>query len=140
MNQKNLPTANSTWEDESFIHMHPSIEDNACLKGRSMLSPKCWAHFPLLGGTLPPILQCITYYSCWIGSISLYCTLMSPIYRKDMFSRQSYLYIVLSYVLSTLCKEVPPSKMIYISSLLRCGLLSSSPFLLFLCYFQDLVA
>ena len=44
---------------------------------------------------------------------------------------------------SALCKEVHPSKMIVIylcSSLLRCGLLSSCLFLLFLCYFWDFVA
>ena len=40
--------------------------------------------------------------------------------------------------ISTMCKEVPPSKSFDIhifSSLLRCGLLSYGLFLLFLCYF-----
>ena len=35
------------------IHNYPSVEDNACLKGRGMLNPKCWAQSPLQCGTLP---------------------------------------------------------------------------------------
>ena len=30
---KNLPIVDLTWEDESFIHMHPSVEENTCMKG-----------------------------------------------------------------------------------------------------------
>ena len=70
--------------------------------------------------------------------ISYYCTPFSPIYSKDIFSFGKALYIVLSWVHNTLCKEVPPSKRIVIyiySSLLRHGLLYSCLFLLLLCYF-----
>ena len=28
------------------IHNYPSTEDNVCLNGRGMLSPKCWVHSP----------------------------------------------------------------------------------------------
>ena len=62
---------------------------------------------------------------------------MSPIYRKDIFSFEQALYIVLSWVHSTLCKEVPPSKMIVVyiySSLLRYGLLFSCLFMFFMLF------
>jgi hypothetical protein len=40
---KNLPVEEATWEDDFFMHTHPwlsSVEDNTCLKGRGMLSPR----------------------------------------------------------------------------------------------------
>ena len=55
-----------------------------------MLSPKCWTHFSLSGHALPPMLWCITYYSCKHGFISnfinCYGTPLSPKYKKEMFS------------------------------------------------------
>ena len=103
------------------------------------------AHYTIQCGALLPILWCITYYLCRLGSIggsiSCYCTPQSPIYRKETLSFQSSQYIILYFVLSTFCKEVPPSKSIdvYICySFLRHGLLSYCLFLLFLCYFLGL--
>ena len=95
-------------------------------------------HYTIQCGALLPILWCITYYLCRLGSISgfisCYCTPLSPIYRKDIFSFQSLQYLILSCVLSTLCKEVPPSKRILIficCSLLRHGLLYSCLLMIF---------
>ena len=88
-------------------------------------------HYTIECGALIHIMWCITYYLCSLGSISgfisFYCTPLSPIYRKDIFSFQSSQQRILSCVLGTLCKEVPPSKRIDIYlyySLLRCVFLS----------------
>ena len=100
-------------------------------EGEGHVNPLMMAHYPIQSRELPPILCCITYYLCRLrfisGSISCYCTPLSPIYRKDIISFQTSLDPILSCVLSTLCKEVPPSKRIDIylySSLLRHGSLS----------------
>ena len=59
---KNLPTEDSTWEDESFIQQHPKLLQRwgqHFLKGSGMLSPYWWhitpysvAHYPLYCGAL----------------------------------------------------------------------------------------
>ena len=95
--------------------------------------PLMMAHYFIQCGTLLPILWCVTYYLCWLGSTSFYRTPLSPIYRNKIFSFQSSQYLILFCVLDTLC-EVPPSKRIAIHlcySLLRHGLLSSCLFMPF---------
>ena len=83
------------------------------------------AHYPLCCGALH-----IIYVGFCLLVVIVHLGLLYIGRRYSHFSH----HCILSCVLSTLCKEVPPSKMIYIyicSSLLKCGLLSYFLSLLF---------
>ena len=76
-------------------------------------------HYTIQCGTLPPILWCITYYLCRLGSISgfisCYCTLLSPIYRKEIFS--FWHHIILSCLVHCIRRFLPRSVLIFISTI-----------------------
>ena len=98
------------------------------------------ALYPLYGGVLHIIDVGLGLLVGLLVFIVHFCILyLGRRYSHD--SKHCILYF-LRYT-STMCKEVPPSKRIIIylcSSFLRHGLLSSCLFLIFLCYFGDLVA
>ena len=54
-------------------------------EGERHVNPLMMSHYTIYG-TLLPIIWCITYYLCWLGSISCYCTHLYPINRKDILS------------------------------------------------------
>ena len=130
-----------------LIHKYPSFEDNACLKGRGILSPKCWAHspysvalYPIYGGLLHII---DVVLGLLVGLLVVIIHLCILYIRRRYFHLSKHSILSCLGYTSTLCKEVPPLKRIVIYlcySLLRHILLSFGLFLLFLCYFWYLVA
>ena len=142
MKWKNIPATDSTWEDESFIQMHPQQPKRwgqHLSEGDGMLSLKC--------GHIPPYI--VALYPLYGGVDVGLGLLVVIVHRCLLYIGRRYFHLIKHCILSclgytsTLCKEVPPSKRIVIylfSSLLRRGLLSSSLFILFLCYLWNFVA
>ena len=100
------------------IHNYPSVDDTTFLKGRGMLSPKWWdippyivAHYPLYGGVLHII---DVVLSPLVGLLVVIVHLfLLYIWRRYFHFRKHCIWSCLGYK-STLCKEVLPSKRIFV--------------------------